>query len=134
MEELKELKQKIAAKSSKVKRYDNRIKQFQDNRNFQTKQGKVFKNLEGNEEWTNPPNAEDATAFAKEYRVQKSSISRMQNGLTKQKKMPFEKQNTVEITKDDVKRKLKSMSDWKRAGAEKYRVFGKNFLQLYMRS
>ena len=28
-------------------------------------------------------------------------------------KMPSEKQNTVKITKNDVKRKLKSMSDWK---------------------
>ena len=58
-----------------------------------------------------------------EYRVQTSSISRMQNGLAKQKKMPFEKQNRVEITKDDVKRKLKSMPNWKRAGAEKIQCF-----------
>ena len=86
MEELKELKQKIAANATKVKRYDNRIKQFQDNRNFQTKQGRFFKNLEGKEERTNSRNAEDATAFGKEYGVQKSSISRMQNGLTKQKR------------------------------------------------
>ena len=27
------------AKATKVKQYDNRIKQFQDNRNFQTNQG-----------------------------------------------------------------------------------------------
>ena len=47
----------------------------------------------------------------------------MQNGLAKQKKMPFEKQNRVEITKDDVKRKLKSMPNWKRAGAEKIQGF-----------
>ena len=83
---MEELKQRIAAKATKVKRYDNRIKQFQDNRNFQTKQGRFFKNLEGKEERTNSRNAEDATAFGKEYGVQKSSISRMQNGLTKQKR------------------------------------------------
>ena len=33
--------------------------------------------------------------------------------------MPFGKQNTVKITKHDVKIKLKSMSDWKRARPEK---------------
>ena len=49
----------------KVKQYDNRIKQFQDNRNFQTNQGTFFKNLEGKEKRTKPLNAEDATVFWK---------------------------------------------------------------------
>ena len=60
-----ELKQRITAKATKVKRYGNRIKQFQDNRNFQTNQGRLFKNIEGKEEKTKLPNAEDATAFWK---------------------------------------------------------------------
>ena len=48
----------------------------------------------------------------------------MQNGLTKQKtKMPFEKQNMVQITKDDVKRKLKSMPHRKEAGPDKIQGF-----------
>ena len=59
----------------------------------------------------------------KEYGVQKLSISGMQSGLTKQKRMPFEKQKTVKITKDDVKRNLKSMPDWKVAGPDKIRGF-----------
>ena len=37
--------------------------------------------------------------------------------------MPSEKQNTVNITKDDVKRKLKSMPDWKGAGPDKIQGF-----------
>ena len=78
---MEELKQRITAKATKVRRYDNRIKQFRDNRNFQTNQGRFFKNLKGKEERTTPPNAEDATAFGKKYGVQKSSISGMQNGL-----------------------------------------------------
>ena len=39
-------------------------------------------------------------------------------------KMLSEKQNTVKITKDDVKRKLESMPDWKGAGPDKIRGFG----------
>ena len=62
---VEELKQRITAKATKVKRYDNMIKQFQDNRNFETNQGRFSKNLEGKEERTKPPNAEDATAFWK---------------------------------------------------------------------
>ena len=60
-----ELKQRITAKATKVKQYDNRIKQFQDNRNFENNQGRFFKNFEGKEERTKPPNAEDAIAFWK---------------------------------------------------------------------
>ena len=60
-----ELKQRITAKATKVKQYDNRMKQFQDNKNFETNQGRFFKNFEGKDERTKPPNAEDATAFWK---------------------------------------------------------------------
>ena len=37
--------------------------------------------------------------------------------------MLSEEQNTVKITKDDVKRKLKSMPDWKGAGPDKIQGF-----------
>ena len=48
----------------------------------------------------------------------------MQNGLTKQKRRCYlKKQNTVKITKDDVKRKLKSMPDWRGAGPDKIQGF-----------
>ena len=38
-------------------------------------------------------------------------------------KIPSEKQNAVEITKDDVKRKLKLMADWKGAGPDNIQGF-----------
>ena len=37
--------------------------------------------------------------------------------------MPSEKQNTVKITKDDIKRKRKPMADWKGAGPDKIHDF-----------
>ena len=121
---MEELKQRITAKATKVKRYDNRIKQFQDNRNFQTNQGRFFKNLEGKEERTKPPNDEDATAFWKGIWSTKVEHKRNSGWIGKVKeKMPSEKQNTVNITKDDVKRKLKSMPGWKGAGPDKIQGF-----------
>ena len=39
---MEERKQKVTPKATKVKRYENRIKQFQNNRNFQTNQGRFF--------------------------------------------------------------------------------------------
>ena len=121
---MEELKQRITAKATKVKRYDNRIKQFQDNRNFQTNQGRFFKNLEGKEERTKSPNAEDATAFWKGIWNTKVEHKWDVEWIDKVKeKMLSEKQNTMKITKDDVKRKLKSMPDWKRAGPDKIQGF-----------
>ena len=59
---MEELKQRITAKVTIVKQYDDKIKQFQDNKNFQTNQGNFFKNIKGKEERTKSPNAEVATA------------------------------------------------------------------------
>ena len=122
---MEELIERITAKATKVKQYDNRIKQFQDNSNFQTNQGRFFKNIEGKEEKTKPLNAEDATAFCKGIWSTKVEHKRDAEWIDKAKeKMQSEKQNTVKITKDDVKRRLESMPDWKGAGPDKIRGFG----------
>ena len=42
-----EIKQRIMAKASKVKRYTGKTKQFQHNHQFSSKQGKFFKTLDG---------------------------------------------------------------------------------------
>ena len=90
---MEELKQRITAKANKVKQYDNRIKQFQDNRNFETNQGRFFKNLEGKEERTKPLNPEDATAFWKRIWSIKVEHKRDAEWIAKAKmKMPSEKQ------------------------------------------
>ena len=121
---MKELKQRITEKGTKVERYDNRIKQFQDNRNFQTNQGRFFKNLKGKKQRTKPPNAEDVTTFWKRIWSKKIEHKRHAEWIDKAKeKIPYEKQNIVKITKDDVKRKLKSMPDWKEAGPDKIQGF-----------
>ena len=62
---MEELKQRITAKATKVKRYDNRIKLFQGNRNVQTNQGIFFKHLEDKEERIKLKNPENATVFWK---------------------------------------------------------------------
>ena len=75
---MEELKRRITAKATKVKRYDNRIKLFQGNRNFQNNQGIFFKHLEDKEEGIKLPNLENARAFWKgiwSTKIKKSSIS-----------------------------------------------------------
>ena len=100
---MEELNQRITAKATKVKRYYN--KQFQGNRNFETNQGRFFKIHEGKEERTKPPNAEDATAFWKGILSTNVKHKLDAEWIDKAKqKVPSEKQNTVKITKDDVKK------------------------------
>ena len=45
---IEELKQRILAKSSKVKRYEQKIAQFRQNRNFNLDEKKIYAELNGN--------------------------------------------------------------------------------------
>ena len=45
---IEELKQRMLAKSAKVKRYEQRIEQFRQNRIFGLKQKKIYAELNGN--------------------------------------------------------------------------------------
>ena len=51
----------MIAKRGKIQRYDNRIKQFQQNRTFTNNQGKFFKilNNEGTQKSNECPDAEE---------------------------------------------------------------------------
>ena len=109
---MEEVKQVMSAKTTKVKQNNSRIKQFQDNRNFQTNQGRFFKSLEGKVKRAKPPNVEDATAFWKGIWSIKGEHKGDTEWIDKTKqKITSEKQNIVKITEDDIKRKLRSMPD-----------------------
>ena len=60
-----EIKQRIIAKKEKVKRYQNRINQFHQNRTFQNNQGKFYKNLNGETQQSDVPDADEAKEFWK---------------------------------------------------------------------
>ena len=61
---IEELKQMILAKSAKVKRYQQRIEQFRQNRIFDLDQKKIYTELNKNGIRSNDvPNAEECTKF-----------------------------------------------------------------------
>ena len=61
---IEELKQKMLAKSAKVKRYEQRIEQFRQNRIFDLDQNKIYAELNGKGIRSNGvPNAEECTKF-----------------------------------------------------------------------
>ena len=61
---VEELKQRMLAKSLKIKRYEQRIEQFRQNRIFDLDQKKIFAELNGNGIRSNGvPNPEECTQF-----------------------------------------------------------------------
>ena len=64
---MEELKQRIIAKATKVKRCNNRIKQFQDNRKSETNQVRFFKNLKLKRRGQNHRMLKTQQHFGKEY-------------------------------------------------------------------
>ena len=58
-----EVKQRLIAMGAKLERYDNRTKQFRQNRLFESNQKKLFDELEGKERQTAVPDAEESGIF-----------------------------------------------------------------------
>ena len=61
---IEELKQRLIAKKTKVKRYEQRISQFTQNQLFQVNQKQVYKDLNGQKQGDRIiPNSEDSIKF-----------------------------------------------------------------------
>ena len=58
-----EVKQRLIAVGAKLERYDNRTKQFRQNRLFESNQKKLFDELVGKERQTAVPDAEESRIF-----------------------------------------------------------------------
>ena len=58
-----EVKQRLIAMGAKLERYDNRTKQFRQNRLFESNQKKLFDELEGKERQTAVPDVEESRIF-----------------------------------------------------------------------
>ena len=78
---IEELKQRMLAKSTKVKRYEQRIEQFRQNRVFDLKQKKIYTELNRNGIRSNDaPNVEECTRFWNNIWGAEKSITERQNG------------------------------------------------------
>ena len=116
---MEEIRQRIVAKAAKIKRYQNRIKQFQDNKYYSTNQARFFKNLEGGEGETIPPNPQEATKFWSDiwgkttYHNQDAEwIDRVEGELD------GNKQDDIHVSVEDLKGQLRSMPNWKGPGPD----------------
>ena len=128
-----ELRQRIAAKSSKIRRYLNRIKQFQDNRRFKSNQGRFFKDINGGQEKTIPPNPEEAIQFWNGIWGNNVRHNEEAEWIKNQKgKSSAARQENVTITLADVKDKVKKVPSWKAPGPDEIQGYWiKNFTELH---
>ena len=60
---MEEIKQRISAKAYKIKRYTNRIKQFQHNKLFQNNQKQFYREMSEKEVTNHQPNPAEVTNF-----------------------------------------------------------------------
>ena len=94
---IEELKQRMLAKSAKVKRYEQRIEQFRQNRIFDLDQKKIYAELNGNGIRSNGvPNPEECTKFwgniwgvRKEHSLHESVSSQMNRILMREDDLPL---------------------------------------------
>ena len=78
---IEELKQRLLAKSAKIRRYEQRIEQFRQNKIFNFHQKKIY--AEFNEGGVRPnevPNAKSVNDFGVIFGVLKKGITERQNG------------------------------------------------------
>ena len=118
---IEELKQRLIAKKTKVKRYEQRISQFRQNQLFQVNQKQVYKDLNGEKQGDRIiPNSEDSIKFWSDI----WSIRKEHNKHTewlKSCRKQFENVNSmekVEISQEMVKMQCRKMPNWKAPGKD----------------
>ena len=60
---IEELKQRVLATDKKIERYEARIKQYRQNRQFNTNQRRLYQSLDDDNNTTEVPDKEEITKF-----------------------------------------------------------------------
>ena len=79
-----EIKERIKAKTNKIKRYQSRINQYQQNHTFKNNQGKFYREFNSggrNYEMIEVPNKKRHRNFGEVSRERKKNTRKMPNGL-----------------------------------------------------
>ena len=118
-EVIEELKQRVTATSKKIERYEARIKQYQQNRQFRINQRRFYQNLEGSCNETETPDKEQTTKFwsdiwdnPKEHKVDAAWIKDVEADLNAPT-MP-----ELSITAEMVKKQAKKIKNWTAPGQD----------------
>ena len=132
-----EIKQRVKAKAAKVKRYDGRVRQFHQNRLFNTNQRQLFKELDGkcNNSQVGPEPAEARTFWGGlwdqpgEHNRQAEWLADVKDGLKN-----VQQQEGFQIDVKKEKKQLRKVPNWKAPGPDQVHGYWlKNFSSLHER-
>ena len=130
-----EIKQRVKAKAAKIKRYDERIKQFRENQLFRTDQSRFYKQLNGDNGRGESPDKEEAKNFWSSIWSQETKHNESAEWISDIKEqLSSQQQDDVVITADKVAKMLGKMPNWKSPGPDFVQGFWlKNFTSLHGR-
>ena len=115
-----EVKQRLTAVGSKLERYDNRKKQFKQNRLFESNQKKLFDELEGKERQTAVPDAEESRVFWSNIWGQ--TVKHNENAewlkTLEEEVADIEVQENIRIDVSKVKKQITRIPNWKSPGPD----------------
>jgi hypothetical protein len=129
-----ELKQRLKATAAKIKRYDDRVKQYQQNRMFENNQKRFYNDIQSNLEGENEiPDGEESKDFwtgvwgqAIEHDGTAPWIERVT------RKLEGRRQEEIIITENALKRALVKLPNWKAPGPDAVQGFWiKNLTNLH---
>ena len=128
-----EIKERIKAKNNKLKRYQSRINQYQQNPTFKNNQGKFYRELNSggrNYEATEIPHKKETQEFWKSIWGERKEHPKDAEWLENfERDYEYkEEQEEVQITPEKIKKTLRRMLNWKATGPDFVQGFWlKNF-------
>ena len=133
MNAIETIRQRVSAKATKVRRYNNRCQQFQQNKLFQNDQTRFYRSLEDNNAENVTPNPEEATEF---WSNLWSNPVEHREGLwledVKEDLRTVERQNDISIDQADLQKQIRRTASWKSPGPDGLHGFWyKNFYALH---
>ena len=132
---IEELKKRIAAIPTKVRRYQDRVDRFRQNRMFQNNQRQIYRELnqEGERCDDDQPDAKESEKFRGHIRRKSVDHNRDAKWLKDlQSEVSVTKQEKVDITKESLKKILGRMPNWKSPSPDLVQGFWlKNFSSLH---
>lgn len=134
---IEEIKQRMIAKSEKIKRYEQRVKQFRLNRMFNNDQKKVYEELNGGKLRTNDvPGAEESRKFWGEIWTVEKEHNKGAEWLSELKKEINGEhiQEGLILSVEKVRKQARKMPNWKAPGNDGVQGYWiKNFTNLHER-
>eukprot|EP00795_Rhopilema_esculentum_P006840 gene6840-biopygen8293 len=117
---IEELKQRMQAKAFKLRRYEQRTRQYQINRMFQYDQKKVYQQLQGKDKRENTtPDADESRKFWSNIWDNETQHNKKAKWLEELKNnKPNLSQNDIEITTRMVNQQAKKIPNWKAPGPD----------------